>query len=217
MIALYDGEIFNADEQIGALLDDVKSLGLAEKTIIIFYADHGDMFGKHGRFMRGGPLRGTFYDDVLRIPLVIHHPRLGPRTVDELVQLLDLGPTILDLVGLAPVPGFRGKSLRPLVEGRSGGNEYVFAGSAFTPSAHNPFFQHESVIYSVRSKEWKLIFERIRFSVGPQETFELYDLKKDPEELEDIARTKPEVVTKLKQVLLEWLDDIKASEFRPQW
>ena len=217
MIALYDGEIANADALIGGLLDDVAALGLEQRTIIVFYADHGDMFGKHGRFMRGGPLRGTFYDDVLRIPLIIYHPALNPRAVEGLAQLIDLGPTLLDWLGCPAPPAFRGKSLRPLLTDQAVVNEYVFAGAAYTPAERNPFFQYDSVIYAVRNERWKLIFERLQYSVGPQDAFELYDLKSDPQELVNVADRNPEVMAQLKKVLLKWLSEIKAGKFKPQW
>jgi choline-sulfatase len=217
MVALYDGEIFNADALLGQVLDDVKALGLEQRTVIVFYSDHGDMFGKHGRFMRGGPLRGTFYDDVLRIPLIIHQPGLPSRTVDELAQFIDVAPTLLDLLGL-PSPGsFRGKSLRGAMLGERGPNKHVFAGSAFSPSESNPFFRHESVLYAVRTERWKLICERLQFSVGTQDQFELYDLKSDPQEISNAAEKNPEMVAELKGTLLQWLDETKAREFRPAW
>jgi arylsulfatase A-like enzyme len=214
---LYDGEIFNADAQIGQLLDDVKALGIEERTIIVFYSDHGDMFGKHGRFMRGGPLRGTFYDDVLRIPVVMHHPRMPHRNIDGLAQFIDLAPTLLEWLGCGIPPSFRGKSLHPLIAGNARVNEQVFAGSAFTPSDTNPLFQHQSVAYSVRNERWKLICERLQLSVGVQEQFELYDLKRDPQELVDVSRQNPAELATLKKALLAWLDTIKADKFKPNW
>jgi arylsulfatase A-like enzyme len=218
MVALYDGEIFNADALLGQLLDEVTALGLDHRTILVFYSDHGDMFGKHGRFMRGGPLRGTFYDDVLRIPLIIHHPGMASRSVDELAQFIDVAPTVLDLLGLPSPTSFRGKSLRPAMLGERGGiNTHVFAGSAFSPSETNPFFRHESVLYAVRTDRWKLICERLQFSVGTQDQFELYDLKRDPQELLNAADKHPETVAELKRALLKWLEEINAREFRPSW
>lgn len=217
MIALYDSEIFNADAQIGQLLEDVAALGLEERTIVVFYADHGDMFGKHGRFMRGGPLRGTFYDDVLHIPLIIYHPKLRAQAVEGLAQLIDLGPTLLDFLGCESPRSFRGKTLRPLITEKTAVNRHVFAGSAFTPSERNPFFQHDSIIYAVRDERWKLIYERLSFSVGAQDSFELYDLKSDPEELVNVAERNPEALARLKGALVSWLTEIKADKYVPQW
>jgi arylsulfatase A-like enzyme len=219
MIALYDGEIANADAMLGQLLDDVTNLGLARRTIILFYADHGDMFGKHGRFMRGGPLRGTFYDDVLRIPLIVHHPALPARSIEGLAQLIDLAPTILEWLGCGRQipPSFQGKSLQPLLTGGGPVNRHVFAGSAFKPAERNPFFPHESVIYSVRNQRWKLIYEHVNHAAGPQDSFELYDLANDRDELKNRAEQNPNVLAELRSELLRWLSEIRADQFKPTW
>ncbi len=215
MIALYDGEIYNADQQIGGLLDEITALGLDRKTIIVFYADHGDMFGKHGRFMRGGPLRGTFYDDVLHIPLIIYHPTLGHKTVEGLGQVLDLAPTLLDMLGLKAPPEFRGKSLMPAVTNQVVVNDYVFAGSSFTPSKSNPLFSYPSVIASVRNQQWKLIVERVSPTAGPQDSVELYDLRRDPEELTNVAEGNAEVMKAMKAALRGWLQSIESEKLLP--
>ena len=68
LIALYDESIKFADEKTGLLLNGIEDMGLNKKTIIVFTSEHGEIFGKHGLFMRGG---GTFYDDVLHVPLII--------------------------------------------------------------------------------------------------------------------------------------------------
>jgi arylsulfatase A-like enzyme len=217
MVALYDGEIYNADQQIGGLLDDIKELGLEKNTIVIFYSDHGDMFGKHGRFMRGGPLRGTFYDDVLRIPLIVRHPRLSPRHVSELAQVVDLAPTILDMAGLCPSPRFLGKSVLPLMRGTNAPpvNEFVFAGSAFSPSERNQFFRHPSVIASARNKEWKLIIERLTTPEKRQESIELYNLGQDPDELANVADKESAALARMKAALRQWLAATQSGQMLP--
>lgn len=217
MVALYDGEILNSDAQLGTLFRDLAELGLEDKTIVVFYADHGDMFGKHGRFMRGGPLRGTFYDDVLHIPLILYYPGWGHREVDALAQLIDLAPTLLDLLGCAVPPSFRGQSLRPAIRDGKAVNAFVYAGSAFTPSAKNPFFRHSSVISSVRSREWKLIHERLAYSVGAEDHLELYDLRNDPQELTNVASQQTEKLQAMKTELLRWFTAIRANKYRPAW
>jgi arylsulfatase A-like enzyme len=108
--ALYDGEIRYTDEHVGKLLDLVGELGLRERTIVILTADHGEEFFEHGR---KGHER-TLYEEVLHVPLVITWPgRIAPGQVaTEPVSLVDVTPTILDLLR-APAPaGIEG---RPLV------------------------------------------------------------------------------------------------------
>jgi len=215
MVALYDGEIYNADQLIGGLFDDISSLGLERKTLVVFYSDHGDMFGKHGRFMRGGPLRGTFYDDVLRIPLLIYHPDVPAKTVTGLGQVIDIAPTLLDLMGLKSPSSFRGKSLMPAVTNQMPVNDCVFAGSAFTPSEKNPFFQYNSTIVSARNEKWKLIVERVSLVPGPQDTFELYHLAEDPDELRNVADKNPEALKAMKAAINTWSQEIKAEKSVP--
>jgi len=215
MIALYDGEIFNADQLVGGLLDDLAALGLEKKTIVVIYADHGDMFGKHGRFMRGGPLRGTFYDDVLRVPMVIYHPDLAPKSVDALGQMIDLGPTLLEMVGLKSPRTFRGKSLLSLATNAVPVNEYVFAGAAFTPASSNPLFSYPSVIVSARSQQWKLIMERVSPPTGVRDSVELYDLQRDAEELTNVATNNPAMLRTMKNALQSWLRSIDSEKLLP--
>jgi arylsulfatase A-like enzyme len=216
MVALYDGEIFNADRQIGQVLATLKELGLDENTITVFFADHGDMFGKHGRFMRGGPLRGTFYDDVLRVPLIIRHPDIEPKSIDGLAQVIDLAPTLLDLLGLETPGSFKGKTLRPLIENGEAVNDRVFAGSSFTPKKKNAFFRHDSIITSVRSREWKLIYEKLFYTDSVQDYYELFHVADDPAERNDVSNDHPEVVARLRDEIMGWIDTIDAKNIKSQ-
>ena len=124
---------------------------------------------------------------------------------------------MLDFLGFKAPATFRGKSLRPLLTDKAVVNEHVFAGAAYTPAEKNPFFQYDSTIFSVRNERWKLIFERLHYSVGPQDAYELYDLKSDPQELVNVADKNPEAVAQLKKVLMNWLTEIEADKFKPQW
>ena len=211
MIALYDGEIRNSDRLVGAFLDELKRLGLERETIVVFFSEHGDMFGKHGRFMRGGPLRGTFYDDVLHVPLIVKHPELAARRVKGLVQLIDMAPTVLDMLGLEVPPTFQGRTLRPLILEERPVNQYVFAGSAYTPARRNPFFRHSSIVVSVRTLRWKMIFERIFSRDSAEDYFELFDLEADPEELTSVLDTNPQIHEKLNRACSDWLLRIGAD------
>ncbi|PIR58072.1 MAG: hypothetical protein COU71_00685, partial [Parcubacteria group bacterium CG10_big_fil_rev_8_21_14_0_10_38_31] len=167
MLALYDGEISQADDSLGKFFQTMEDLGLEKNTIFIFMSEHGDLFGEHGRFMRGGPLRGTFYDPVLNFPLLIKHPKLDkPVKIDILVQTVDLMPTLLDILGLDD-PEEEKRQGQSLFGKETSSNEYVYAGSQFK-AVNSEFFNGLSVVEVIRSKEWKLIKEEI-FSVenGP--------------------------------------------------
>jgi N-sulfoglucosamine sulfohydrolase len=119
--AEYLAGIEEADALIGQALAAIHASGDADHTIIIFLGDHGPTF-QHGKM--------TLYDLGLRTPLVIRGPgfKTGIRT-DALVSELDLTPTLLDLLGLAPLPKTHGISLQPLLSGKAGakGHEFIFA------------------------------------------------------------------------------------------
>ncbi len=211
LIAVYDEAITFADGLIGQLLYEVQNMGLDNKTIIAFTSEHGDMFGKHGRFMRGGPLRGTFYDDVLHIPLIIKHPKIAPKRLDGLAEHVDLVPTLLDFLGLRLQSDAPGKSLNPLIFQNKEINSYVYAGSEFTPADNNPYFFKKTKVDAIRNKQWKLIQETIFDSAMQNnhlQTVELYDIVNDKEELYNLASTKKSIVNDLNSKLSSWLKTV---------
>lgn len=201
LIALYDESIVDADTKVGQLLDTLKELNLLENTIVIFTSEHGDIFGKHGRFMRGGPLRGTFYDDVLHIPLLIKHPQISPKRIDQLVQQIDIAPTILDFLDINPPTQFVGKSAIPTIQNKDI-NDYVYAGSIFNPDIIS--FFPKTKIEAIRNNNWKLIREENASNKSLLSDIELYDIKNDVEEKENLATKNPDVVKDLQQKLSEW-------------
>ncbi len=98
---LYHGEVWRADRLFASLMESVRSAGLLESSIVVLTSDHGEEFGEHGAFQHG-----QLYEDNLRIPLIIHHPALEGRVVEQRVRNIDLLPTILRAVG-SPVAGER--------------------------------------------------------------------------------------------------------------
>lgn len=104
----YDQEARYTDDHVGPFLAHLARLGLAERTIVVITSDHGEEFGEHGSMGHGR----TLHQEVLRVPLVIAAPGLlAPAEVTTPVSLLDVAPTVLDLLGLAPTAGQRGTSL----------------------------------------------------------------------------------------------------------
>jgi arylsulfatase A-like enzyme len=103
------------DRQIGRILDALERTGQRENTIVVFHADHGEMLGDHGLYLKGP----YFYDPAVRVPLILNWPRGLPagRRVGGLVELVDVAPTLLDAAGADPEPGIQGRSLLPLIDG----------------------------------------------------------------------------------------------------
>lgn len=121
---LYEDMIRHNDHHIGVLIDKLKSLGLFEETLFIITGDHGESFGEHGVNSHGG----TPYDEVIHIPLIIKFPAGMYRArISELVQHIDIGPTILDFVdGSGGETVGQGKSLMPLLQNGRGVNDCIF-------------------------------------------------------------------------------------------
>lgn len=117
VIDLYDGSIRYQDEQLGRLIDELARRGVWDDTLLIVFGDHGEMFFEHG--IAG---HGKFpWEAELRVPLILHGEPAGRPgfRCDDPVDLLDVAPTVLDLLYLPPEKAFRGRSLRPALEGRS--------------------------------------------------------------------------------------------------
>ncbi len=119
LIAMYYGLTTWVDDAVGRMLSALDSSGLAESTIVVFTSDHGDYLGSHGRVQKGG-----LHEESIRIPLLFRWPTLpGSRArvvSGQVASLVDLAPTILDLIGLPVPPHMHGQSLAPMLRGDQG-------------------------------------------------------------------------------------------------
>ncbi len=168
MSAKYYGAITHIDHLIGNLLAELDRLGMANNTLVLFTADHGNMLGDHGRWFKGVQYEGSAH-----IPLLWKWPEGDPRNdgrvVDQVVENTDLMPSLLEAVGL-PVPdGVQGRSFLKLARGQ----DPDWKSSCFS-QLNAGMVMHES---------WKLI-DNSRNGTGP---FELYDLRNDPKEERNLA------------------------------
>jgi arylsulfatase A-like enzyme len=191
LISLYDAEINFADEQFGRLLMHLRRLGSDDSTLIIVTADHGEEFGEHGQFSH----RFKLYDELLRVPLIMRLPARLPagQVVTAQVRLLDLVPTILDLLNVDKGP-FEGASLLPLMEGHEE-----------TPRIAISETQPETGLYAIRQDGWKLILNVHTGAV------ELYNLRRDPRETTNCANTAPLMASKLEAQLRGHVQRTAAS------
>lgn len=124
--AAYYTSLSFVDAQVGRLLRGLDGLGLARRTLVVYVGDNGYMLGQHGRFEKH-----CFYEPSVRVPLIVRWTGCIPagRRVDELVELIDVLPTIYGLMRLPAPPGLQGLDLEQLVLGRSGarGRDEVFS------------------------------------------------------------------------------------------
>jgi arylsulfatase A-like enzyme len=176
--ALYDGEIRFTDKAVGELLDGLKERGLADNTLIVFLSDHGEEFFDHGGFEHGH----TLYNELIRVPLMFSLPGRLPKTmrIEEQVRILDVVPTVLEILGVKPWTHLEGASLIPLITGEG---EYASGGASLLParSAYSESMLYGTEKKSITAYPWKYIYDTI---TGEKLLFNLAD---DPGEKHNIA------------------------------
>ncbi len=109
---LYDGDIRYMDFQVGKLLEALEKMGLSSETLLVFVSDHGESFFEHGHFGHAIPM----YEENLHIPLIIYPGRDVECTVENSVEMVDVFPTVLEILGVKRPASVQGKSLMPLIE-----------------------------------------------------------------------------------------------------
>jgi arylsulfatase A-like enzyme len=187
----YLNALHYGDAALGKFLDGLRSRGLDTNTLFVIYGDHGEAFGQHdGNY--GHTL--FIYEENIRVPLLIAMPGalVEPRRVKRIASLIDLAPTVVDLLGLAPEPDYQGTSL--LAHGEQ-------AALFFT--------DYSLPLVGVRDGKWKLIVE-----LG-QSRAKLFDLNSDSAETRNLAEQHPAFVTAWQQRLNEWASAQKDLIRRP--
>jgi len=203
-VSQYMGEISYLDAQIGALFGRMKDLGLYDRTIIAFTADHGESLGEHGIYFDHRRL----FEDTIKVPLILEIPGMEEkgRRVSAMTESLDILPTLLDLVGIEKPDKTRGRSLLGLIKKDEPDPEetYSFA----------ELFNYFSV--SIRSPRYKFIKELQTMGIygylrGQPITTEgilhLYDLTNDPGELSNLSEVHPELISRFESLYAAWLKD----------
>lgn len=197
IVALYDGEIRFVDDHVARILAKIDELGLRDETLVIVVSDHGEEFFEHGN---KGHHR-TVYEEVLRIPFVMRLPGKIPAgvVVNEPVSLVDLMPTILDLVGIDGPTGMEGRSLVPVIGGVA----------LERPAIYAEFFDKRGFNLQVarRTPSSKIIQHFNRITHPKRGAIERYDLANDPREERDIAELdQPREAEELSE-MAAWLND----------
>lgn len=195
--ALYDGEIRFCDEGIGQLLGKVDELGLRDNTLIVLLGDHGELMYRHGIFFDHHGL----YDGNLHVPFIVRHPTLTPQRIPHMTSHADLAPTLLELIGIEVPEAMEGVSLVPWLRGE--GDEPI-----------HPFLVCQECTWqmkwAVRTPEYKYIRAcEPDFYGTPMR--ELYDLRRDPGEFDNIADQATEILAGLDARLDRWLLDKMAQ------
>ncbi len=188
----YDQNIAWADHELARLLDDLR-----DDAVVVVFADHGEEFFEHGSVEHGH----TLFDELLRVPLVLSAPGLGPGRVEARVSLLDLTPTLLELMGLPGQEELLGRSLVPVVMGDA---------EAIEALAQRPLFFGE-LLYDDES--WGVLTPAGLKWTSHGGTQQLFDLTEDPAELANLARKTGMKLERFPALLAQALD----REVVPAW
>ena len=203
---LYDGEVAYFDHHSGRLFDWMESAGRMKDTMIVIMTDHGESLGERGIYRHSTQL----YNEQVRTPLIIYVPNLEPRRIPDYVTTVDLGPTILNTVGLEHPKECAGVSLMPLMKGEPFTHPPVYGEQSFDYISRfvrpEQTVHKESKKYMVITQEgYKLIFNRNANS------FELFNLKEDPREERNLYELETEKAEELKRLIGRYIDVVTAS------
>lgn len=185
----YDCEIHYVDHHVGQLLDWARTQPFWARTALIVSSDHGEAFGEHGLYKHAFRL----YDVLLRVPAFFVVPGAEPRRIPARRTHLDLGPTIVDLMGLEPLPSFLGKTMVPEIFGAPPDDREPIV-LELSEDSHNPHYRaviqgsHKLIVEGEGERGWGR---------------ELFDLRADPGEQRDLAEQEPETLARMQSVFTE--------------
>lgn len=190
----YDGEIHYVDAEIGRLLDALERWKLVDDTLVVLAADHGEEFLDHGATGHAKQL----YDESMRVPLLMRGPGLPQRRTDVPVTLADVMPTLLDLLEIPAPPALEGRSQASFVRGGD---------PVARPILMEQFRHGSSEIEKIAVVDgWsKLIYDHVH------QTWELYDLRTDPAERENLHGRDPDLTNRLRTSLLDHWARVTAA------
>ena len=190
---LYDAEVSFMDMHIARVLDELDQSGRSENTLIVVVADHGEGLGDHNWWTHG-----ILYEEQIRVPLIFRGPSIpAGRRSDFVVRTIDIMPTVLDLIGLQQQrPKMEGVSLVPLLgDGATDPGYLAYADSINMltyRTALGTADNKNDMLFAITDGTWKYI----RHALRPHES-ELYNLKEDPRELNNLCDTHPGMVERL--------------------
>ena len=211
--SLYDGEISYVDYRMGQLFDYVRNLGIMDNTVLIITSDHGQNLGEHN--LIGHQL--SIHDTLLRVPLIIRYPKVfeAGQRVEEQVQLTDIFPTITDIIRFYRHDGqpIRGNSLLTAGQQTEPGfavAEYeIFATVLESLTKANPQFDASKYAHRLKA----IIAGDFKYIWASDGRDELYNLKDDPGELNNLIDSNTQKASEMKSLLVEWLKSFQP--YRP--
>ena len=214
LIAKYWGLVTQVDRSVGAILDTLENLGLADSTIVVYTSDHGDMMGSHNLVTKS-----VMYEEAVRIPWLMRIPQLGTsqRVIANPVSQIDMVPTLLELLGRDRNERLAGRSLVPLIKTGRPDRDHVYiqwnpnsgaisikkGGTKLAGKEEHKRVENESSRAVISPDGWKLCLSDV-------DKCQLFNLNEDPGEttnLFDSGRHK-EVIARLTKKIHQWQETI---------
>jgi arylsulfatase A-like enzyme len=197
---LYEAEVAGVDALLGTLLDGLVAHGVADSTLVIVTADHGESMTEHGEMFGHSEY---LYETMTHVPLILRFPqgRFAGARKTGLVRLVDLTPTILDVTRVPAASELDGRSLLPMLDGREPADERIAFGTVEAGRAEDARSKHYA-----RRRNLKLIWSFDRRGRGSPPVEEIYDLARDPDEKQNLASVLPAETDVLRAALRTWLD-----------
>ncbi len=227
ILGLYDGCVKMLDEEIERYLSLLEQLGLLDNTIVVLTSDHGEQLLERGAVGHSScSLEGNLYDENIRVPLILRCPAVLPRgkVIDRQVSQVDIMPTLFEILELNMPGSADGRSLLPLIFGQAGekgtgpicrngpqGASHKLDLSPFlreeayaetSPCGWQTLDGDQRMIWCVRQPPWKLIKY---FDPQAGETYELFNLKDDPQEKQNLIDDDAKIGLVLREKLDAWI------------
>ena len=188
---LYDAEVAYLDSEIGNIFAHLEERGLLEDTMVVIFGDHGENMTEHDAWFDHAGL----YDSVVHVPLILWAPERVPvASSPAMVTLVDVLPTVLEVLDLPAAEGIDGRSLMPLLRGETTTHRETVMLSEATWQASR----------AVRTRDWKMI-RYLQSTIYGRDGVELYRLADDPTEQHDVADQHPDVVATMSAQLDHWV------------
>lgn len=199
----YTESLLAVDESIARVMDALEERGILDETLIIYMGDNGFSFGEHGLIDKR-----HFYEESAKVPFLVRYPEVleGGQVIDEMVQNIDVGPTILEVAGIKKPEHMHGASILPIL---AGSTPEDWRDTIFYEYYWEFDFPHTPTMHGIRTDRYKYI----RYH-GVWDTNELYDLQEDPFEMNNLINSPEhqEIIADLAHQLYDWLEETNGMQ-----
>jgi arylsulfatase A-like enzyme len=198
----YCETLLGIDESIGRVLDYLEENGLSRNTLVLYMGDNGFSFGEHGLIDKR-----HMYEESMRVPFLAYGPGIfeGGKVIPQMVQNIDIAPTVLELAGLKAPANMDGRSFLPLLQGK----ETEWRDAVFYEYYWEWNFPHTPTVHGIRTDRYKYMHYH-----GIWDKDELYDLGNDPDEMHNLidGQEYQTLVDSLRTRVFSWLEETDGMQ-----